>query len=111
MQHLGTKVLQTPRLTLRPFTIHDADAMYRNWASDSAVTRFLSWKPHESVEETRLLLAQWQEEAKNPANYNWAVVFHDGEKDILVGNISLLKVDDYQERAMFGYCMAKKYWG
>ena len=38
MQHMGTKLLQTDRLILRPFTMADAQAMYDNWASDPAVT-------------------------------------------------------------------------
>ena len=43
MRHLGTQTLHTPRLTLRPFSREDGAAMYRNWASDPEVTRFLSW--------------------------------------------------------------------
>ena len=42
MNHLGTKRLETPRLILRPFAEEDAAAMFRNWASDKAVTKFLS---------------------------------------------------------------------
>ena len=45
MNHLGTKKLETTRLILRPFVREDAAAMYRNWASDPEVTKFLSWPP------------------------------------------------------------------
>ena len=38
MNHLGTKIIETERLILRPFTEEDAEAMFRNWASDSEVT-------------------------------------------------------------------------
>ena len=34
MEHKGTKRIETERLTLRPFRVEDAEAMYRNWASD-----------------------------------------------------------------------------
>ena len=34
MEHLGTRILETDRLILRPFTSEDTEAMYRNWASD-----------------------------------------------------------------------------
>lgn len=30
MEHLGTRVLETDRLILRPFRLEDAEAMYRN---------------------------------------------------------------------------------
>jgi|GEM_PF-6878161 len=34
MEHIGTQPLTTRRLLLRRFTLDDADAVYRNWASD-----------------------------------------------------------------------------
>ncbi|MDE6442062.1 MAG: GNAT family N-acetyltransferase [Clostridia bacterium] len=111
MQHLGTKILHTKRLTLRPFTVDDAEEMYKNWASDPEVTKYVTWPPHASVEDTRTLLNIWVEETKKPENYNWAIVYHDGAKDILIGNISFVRVKDYDERATIGYCMSKKYWG
>lgn len=111
MNHLGTKILHTKRLTLRPFTIDDAEEMYKNWASDPDVTKYLSWTPHGSVEDTRSLLALWEEETKKPDTYNWTIVFHDGKKDILIGGISLFGISDNSERAEVGYCMSKKYWG
>ena len=43
MTHLGTKVIQTPRLTLRPFRWEDMLPMFRNWESDPAVTEFLNY--------------------------------------------------------------------
>lgn len=46
MQDMGTKVLETPRLTLRPFTVDDAPAMFANWASDGQVTQYLTWPTH-----------------------------------------------------------------
>ena len=35
MKHLGTKYLETERLELRRFVIEDAEAMFKNWASDA----------------------------------------------------------------------------
>lgn len=107
MNHLGTKTLQTERLTLRPFTVEDAPAMFENWANDPAVTRFLTWTPHESAEVTRALLTLWEEESKSPETYNWGIVF-EGK---LIGNVSLLKVNTLHERAALGYCMGRKWWG
>lgn len=40
MNHCGTQRLETNRLLLRRLTEADAEAMYRNWASDPEVTRF-----------------------------------------------------------------------
>lgn len=44
--------MKTDKIILRKFTINDADKMYENWASDSRVTKFLTWKPHTSLKES-----------------------------------------------------------
>ena len=49
MKHLGSKVLTTERLVLRPFRADDAEAMFNNWASDPEVTKYLTWTPHKSA--------------------------------------------------------------
>ena len=43
MEHKGTRTLETKRLLLRQFSKNDAEAMFRNWESDAAVTEFLRW--------------------------------------------------------------------
>ena len=53
MEHLGTIRLETERLILRRFTVEDAQAMFRNWASDEEVTKFLTWPAHRSAEVSR----------------------------------------------------------
>lgn len=71
MKHIGTKNIETERLILRRFTLDDADAMYRNWASDDEVTKYLTWPAHSSVDITKMVLADWVESYKNDDNYNW----------------------------------------
>ncbi len=56
MRHLGTQILTTERLILRPLTAADAITMFENWASDPQVTRFLRWEPHKDWLETAQLL-------------------------------------------------------
>ena len=107
MQHSGSKVLKTKRLTLRPFRESDAEAMFINWASDPEVTKYLTWTPHQSVEETRALLKLWEEESKQPNVYHWAIELN-GE---LVGDINLVWVNEKEERSVTGYCLSRKHWG
>ena len=59
MQHKGTKVLETDRLLLRRFTIHDAAAMFHNWAKDEQVTKYLMWPAHKSQEVSREVLQRF----------------------------------------------------
>ncbi|HKO07662.1 MAG TPA: GNAT family N-acetyltransferase [Alphaproteobacteria bacterium] len=43
---------RTARLTLRPIALEDAAPIFDGYAQDGEVTRFLSWRPHKSREET-----------------------------------------------------------
>ena len=73
LTHKGTQTIYTERLVLRRFTVDDAQAMYDNWANDERVSRFLSWSPHKSSEETKQLLEGWCDAYKNDTTYNWAI--------------------------------------
>lgn len=109
MTHQGTKVLETARLLLRPFRAEDAEAMFRNWASDGEVSRYLTWPPHASPELTRSLTARWEEESRDPAVYQWAVVSKAlGEP---IGSLSVVHTDPATESMELGYCIGRAWWG
>lgn len=42
MRNLGTKRLETDRLILRRFVKEDSECVYKNWASDDEVTKYLT---------------------------------------------------------------------
>lgn len=109
MNHLGTVELETIRLKLRRFTIEDAENMYKNWASEDEVTRFLTWPPHASAEVTRELLSHWVKEYENKNYYNWVIELKETKE--IVGNISVVSVKENIEGASLGYCMGTKWWG
>ena len=105
MWHLGTTTLKTPRLILRRFTKADAAAMYRNWASDPAVTRFLTWPAHTDVAVSKQVLADWVAGYENPRQYQWAIVPHALRESI--GSISVVKIDDTIDEIQMGYCIGQ----
>ena len=51
MKNLGTVTLETERLILRKTRQNDAEQMFRNWANDERVTKYMTWSPYESVEQ------------------------------------------------------------
>ena len=106
LTHKGTKELHTDRLILRRFYENDAEAMYRNWASDSEVTKYLIWPTHESVDTTRAIIASWIKEYENDNCYQWAIVY-EGEP---IGSISVVSQHERIEKAEIGYCMGKNWW-
>lgn len=109
MRHNGTQRIETKRLVLRRFRREDAEAMFRNWASDPEVTKFLTWPAHENADVTRAVLENWCARYEEENFYNWAIELKGlGEP---VGNISAVKVDDRTGTALMGYCMGKSWWG
>ena len=109
MQNKGTKTLETERLILRQFCHDDAEAMFCNWACDPQVTEFLTWIPHKDVQVTKNLLDNWIAQYSNPSFYNWVIEYKDIKE--IVGNISVIKLDEKIEAAEIGYCMGKLWWG
>jgi ribosomal-protein-alanine N-acetyltransferase len=49
--------LQTTRLSLRPIELNDRDAIFDGYAQDADVTRYLTWRPHRSREDTAAYIA------------------------------------------------------
>ena len=108
MKHKGTVRLETDRLILRPFTLEDALPMFRNWASDEEVTRFLTWPAHKDVEVSRRVIADWCKGYEAPDYYQWAIELKEGKEP--VGSISAVKTDDRTESATIGYCIGRRWW-
>ena len=109
MNHKGSKRLETPRLLLRPFAPGDAAAMYRNWASDPDVTRFLTWQAYTAPEQAEETVARWLREAEDPTQYQWAMVLKElGEP---IGSFSVVRRNDDAASMELGYCIGKTWWG
>ncbi|MBQ6551101.1 MAG: GNAT family N-acetyltransferase [Lachnospiraceae bacterium] len=109
MNLTGTRTIETHRLILRRFTIEDAEDMYNNWASDPEVTKFLTWPTHTSVEVSRMVLSDWIPRYEDGGYFNWAMEWK--ETGHVIGNISVVKLNEAAESADIGYCMSRAYWG
>ncbi|MBU3200996.1 GNAT family N-acetyltransferase [Clostridium estertheticum] len=108
LTHKGTQTINTDRLLLRRFELDDAYDMFKNWANDSEVTRFLAWEPHNNLEVTKKIVEQWVNEYKHNNIYDWAIEVKEiGEA---IGPISIVKLDENHHSCEIGYCMARKYW-
>jgi len=108
IQHQGTRILTTPRLILRPFSMDDAQAMYDNWASDPEVTRFLMWPTHPSTDVSRFVVSDWVKHYAEPDYYQWAIV--PAELGQPIGSIAAVEHDDRVGKAHIGYCIGRDWW-
>ena len=107
MEHKGTKTITTDRLILRQFNLNDAEAMFKNWESDSKVTEFLRWKTAEDISEAEQVLNEWVQGYKNPNFYQWAIVLKELEEPI--GSISVVGQNEQLSIVHIGYCIGSKW--
>ena len=109
MNKTGTQTIETHRLILRQFRLKDAEDMFAAWASDPDVTRFLTWPAHTSEDITRMVLTDWISRYGDGSFFNWAIEWKETGK--VIGNISVVRIEEAIEEAELGYCLGRAYWG
>ena len=99
--------IETARLLLMPPSPADAGAIFRRYASDPEVTRYLGWPRHRSIGETDAFLAysarEWERAPAGP----YLIWSRDGT--VLLGATGLAVVDAWH--AITGYVLARDAWG
>ena len=109
MNHCGTQTVETERLILRRFSIDDAPAMYKNWASDPDVTEFLTWTPHRDIDASKAVLEEWIPLYSKKNYYHWAIVLKEHGSEP-IGSISAVDMNDNVDMVHIGYCIGKEWW-
>ena len=105
-----SKTIETKRLILRKFTSDDYKDVYNNYASKSEVTKFMSWTPHKSVDETisfinDIVLPEYSKEH----TYSWAIVLKKTNQ--VVGSIDVVNKNLKRKNAELGFVLGNDYWG
>lgn len=109
LNHIGTIALETNRLILRQFQDTDDTTMFNNWCNDPDVTKYLMWKTHDSIEETRRVLNDiWISQYDKLDFYQWAMIVKQTHEPI--GSIGVVKHDDSTKMVHIGYCIGKRWW-
>lgn len=108
LTHKGTKTIETPRLILRKAQMADAQPMFRNWASDSEVTKFLTWPAYETAETAYPTLERWIKSYAEPNFYQWMI--EQKETGEPIGSISVVHLDERVGSAEIGYCIGREWW-
>ena len=99
------EIIETERLLLRKPRLADAPAVFEGWARHPEVTRFLTWRPHQSVEQSVALLqksiANWDGET------NFRYLLEIRQSGALAGMIEL-RMEPF--KMSFGYTGARGQW-
>ena len=98
--------LETNRLKLRPFKIEDAEDIFKMWANDDEVTKYLTWNSHKSVDDTKYILNLWIEQYEKVERLNFAIVLK--EENLLIGGIDVVGYLD--NIPVIGYVLSRGYW-
>lgn len=98
----------TARLTARKPRVDDGPAIFSAYASDPEVTRYLSWRAYDRVEPlnafVRECVAHWE---KGDGHLAWLLCLKG--TDTPIGSIGMNL--EGGGKALFGYVLAKKFWG
>lgn len=103
--HKGTQQLKTERLLLRKIQPDDAEMIYM-WMGDSEVCKYERWKPHPNADYSRGYIIEVFDGYKSDCIYQWGLALNG----ILIGSVSIVGVNDFDQKAILGYCLAQKYW-
>jgi len=98
--------IETERLVLRKPRMDDAYAIFAGWTQDTEVTRYLTWHPHQRIEQTKQFLQKclsaWEYETRFP------YVITLKESDEIIGMIDP-RIEG--PKMGIGYGAARAHWG
>ena len=100
------EIIETDRLILRKPCLDDAHAVFEGWARHSEVTRFLTWHPHESMEQSRALLQRSIVAWDGETHFRYLLEVRD---DSSPAGMIELRMEPY--KMSFGYTGARDHWG
>jgi RimJ/RimL family protein N-acetyltransferase len=100
------KILKTQRLRLRKAKLADADAIFRQYAQDPEVTKFVSWLAHRNIEETRDYMKMCQLAWDIGRAFHWVIERQEDGQAIgmMIGRAN-------PEKWELGFVLARDHWG
>lgn len=98
--------IETERLVLRIPLLEDAPAVFAGWAQDKEATRFLTWQPHQAIEQTKEFiqscLSAWRHESRFP----YMITLKENEE--VIGMIDP-RIEG--SKVGIGYVAMRAHWG
>ena len=105
---ISNVILKTERLLIRPWRQSDLDDFY-SYASVDGVGQMAGWKPHESKEESKIILDMFISHKKTFAlEYQGKVI---GSVGVEKYNETHFPEFENKKCREIGYVLSKEYWG
>ena len=80
--------IETARLLLRKVRREDAQGIFDTYAQDKSVTHYLSWTPHQRVDETRQFINHTRRMWVQGLEFTYLICLKD--QDTIVGSLGVL---------------------
>lgn len=103
--HKGTQQIKTERLLLRKIQPDDAEMVYM-WMGDPEVCKYERWKPHPNSDYSHGYIIEVFDGYKSDCTYQWGIELNGK----LIGSVSIVNINDYDQKAILGYCLAREFW-
>lgn len=87
----------------------DYNDIFNCWTSDYNVSKYVTWNPHKTKEETKKVTNYWVNDYDNDYSYRWLVVLKNTNETI--GMIDVVAKNLQYMTAEVGYCYGSKFWG
>jgi [ribosomal protein S5]-alanine N-acetyltransferase len=84
----------------------DAEAIFAAYAQDAEVTKYLTWRPHENVEETRDFIRRCILAWEDGPTYPWIITRKEDDR-----SIGMLECKVKEFGMNLGYVLARDHWG
>ena len=98
--------VEGPRVRLRRPESSDAEFIFKAYAQDATVCRFLTWQPHKSVATTRefitVCIEAWKSDARRP------YVLAERSSSEAIG---MIEARTQRSTVELGYVLARLHWG
>lgn len=105
---MGTPVLATKRLILRPVAVEDVKPIFDCWMQDEDVSRYMYWYASNDIEETEKFVKYEIENLDNELWNRWIIVTKSERE--LIGTC-LVYFNSEENSWDISYNLGKKYWG
>ena len=107
LTHIGTKTIETERLTLRRFEYTDDEAMLKNWVADEKVQLMYSEPVYSTKAEVKGLLDKYIGSYEREDYYHWAIIEKNSGQ--CIGQIAYFLVDSKNHFAEIEYCIGTEF--
>lgn len=106
---LFDQTLNTSRLVLRKIMYSDTADMFE-FTSEVEISKHLSWYPHKSLYETKVIIERILSEYQNSIDYfSWGIILKSEEK--LIGTVRLFDISFPNRRLELSYILNSNYQG